>query len=195
MPQSHDAVAPPLHKTWNFFGFARTDLCVFDLKQTKRRVVLLLFLWCATVYLHFLFFRFLRTNGCPLLGMRQNGFADLVIRSTNEWRHWWQHTERTRRRHRPLASWHGQEKLRGNKKSNHTLITDLSNCLQILYLPRCIVWSRSEVPLLPSSERKHDHRAWNRRERRKPTSRETSFTFQQITKIRFIKTFALLNFK
>lgn len=143
--------------TWQnlkMYGFARTDLCVFNLKQTKRNVVLL-FLWCATVYLHFLAFRFLRTNGCPLLGMRQNGFADWVIRSTDEWRHWWQHTECTGRCQRPLASWHGQKKLRGNKNRDHTLITDLSHCQQILRLPRCIVWSRSEVPLLPSSKKKN----------------------------------------
>lgn len=174
-------------------GFALTDLCVFDLKQTKRSVVLL-FLWCATVYLHFLSFEFLRTNGCPFLGMRKDGFADLVIRSTDEWRHWWQHTERTGRRHRPLASWHGQEKLRGNKNRDHTLITDLSHRQKMLRLPRCIVWSRSEVPLLPSSERKHDHCAWNKRERGEQTSRETSLTLQRITKMRFIKTFAVVNF-
>ena len=176
------------------YGFARTDLCVFDLKQTKRRVVLL-FLWCATVYLHFLSFEFFRTNGCPLLGMRKDGFANLVIRSTDKWRHWWQHTERTGRRHRPLASWHGQEKLRGNKNRDHTLITDLCHCQKILRLPRCIVWSRSGVPLLPSSERKHDQCAWNKRERREQTSRETSFTLQQLTKMRFLKRFAVVNFK
>lgn len=46
----------------------------------------------------------------------------------------------------------------------------------------------------PVLKKKHDHHAWNKKERIKQTSKETSFFLQQITKMRFIKTFAVVNF-